>query len=199
MFSQTFSLPFRLLFLFSAYVPPHSRLKLFLEKFSILSCVLNSELPHNSRSDIFLDQNNVFRVQSTYIANCYNYNYYCEPRALSLSCQMFLSSSQTMRTIFRLKILVLEDVQSCPVLVLDRAVHASDASVDHSSLRCHVVEDFNRGLYDYIIATDEVPDLARASEGRKRKRKHGESKKSKKDSEYGVSRGIDFQGLQYRT
>ena len=57
-----------------------------------------------------------------------------------------------------------------------------------------MVEEFNRGLYDYIIATDEVPELARPAEGKKRKRKQGDAKKSRKDAEYGVSRGIDFQG-----
>lgn len=60
--------------------------------------------------------------------------------------------------------------------------------------RCHVVEEFNRGIYDYIIATDEVHTLGRggASSG-----SHGNKKrphKRKRDKEYGVARGIDFQG-----
>ena len=64
------------------------RLKLFLEQFSIKSCVLNSELPLNSRyvlchSDIWFRQTNPF------------------------------------------------------------------------SIRMHIVQEFNKGIYDYIIATDE--------------------------------------------
>lgn len=61
------------------------RLKLFLEQFSIKSCVLNSELPLNSR----------------YIFSCY-------------------SENELM-----------------------------------SSFRYHTVQEFNKGVYDYIIATDE--------------------------------------------
>ncbi len=58
--------------------------------------------------------------------------------------------------------------------------------------RCHVIEQFNKGLYDYVIATDELPDSLvggvsqESTVGKKRKRK---------DKEYSVSRGIDFQGL----
>ncbi|XP_048585056.1 probable ATP-dependent RNA helicase DDX56 isoform X2 [Nematostella vectensis] len=82
------------------------RLKLFLEQFSIKACVLNSELPHNSR--------------------------------------------------------------------------------------LHIVEEFNRDVYDYIIASDEASlDLAPSSHVEKKN-----SKKRKKDKEYGVARGIDFQGVE---
>ena len=57
------------------------------------------------------------------------------------------------------------------------------------------MEEFNRGIYDYIIATDEVRTLGRggASSG-----SHGNRKRSRKwrrDKEYGVARGIDFQGM----
>lgn len=62
------------------------RLKLFLEQFSIKSCVLNSELPLNSRFAVFLGR-----------------------------CTGLLSSNH----------------------------------------RYHVVQEFNKGVYDYIIATDE--------------------------------------------
>ena len=61
--------------------------------------------------------------------------------------------------------------------------------------RCHVVEEFNRGIYDYIIATDEAHSFGRgsASSGShsNKKRPH----KRKRDKEYGVARGIDFQGM----
>ncbi|KAK3714558.1 hypothetical protein QZH41_014227 [Actinostola sp. cb2023] len=104
------------------------RLKLFLEQFSIKTCVLNSELPHNSR--------------------------------------------------------------------------------------LHIVDEFNRDIYDYIVASDEtvfetvgtlriltlscmgylwctVPQEAQFVKSPKNK-----SKKNKKDKEYGVSRGVDFQGVE---
>ena len=60
--------------------------------------------------------------------------------------------------------------------------------------RCHVVEEFNRGIYDYIIATDEAHTL---ENGRANSGSHGNRKKAhkrKRDKEYGVARGIDFQG-----
>ena len=103
------------------------RLKLFLEQFFIKCCVLNSELPHNSR----------YRVRvcvSTYCVHC-------------LDCY-----------------------------------------------RCHVVEEFNRGIYDYIIATDEPVMLSPSQlPGDKGNRKIT-GQKRKRDKEYGVARGIDFQG-----
>ncbi|KFM57019.1 putative ATP-dependent RNA helicase DDX56, partial [Stegodyphus mimosarum] len=52
-----------------------------------------------------------------------------------------------------------------------------------ASCRCHAVTQFNMGLYDIIIASDErIVD----EPGSK-------SKKHKKDKEYSISRGIDFQ------
>ncbi|XP_071447943.1 probable ATP-dependent RNA helicase DDX56 [Hetaerina americana] len=56
-----------------------------------------------------------------------------------------------------------------------------------SSVRCHSVHQFNQGLYDIIIASDEKalddPKMPGTSAGGKRK----------KDHESGVARGIDFQ------
>ena len=61
--------------------------------------------------------------------------------------------------------------------------------------RCHVVNEFNRGIYDYIIATDEGnspgESVGEGPGGSKRV-----SRKRKRDKEYGVARGIDFQGKQ---
>ncbi|XP_077325797.1 putative ATP-dependent RNA helicase DDX56 [Lithobates pipiens] len=62
--------------------------------------------------------------------------------------------------------------------------------------RCHIIAQFNQGFYDYIIATDEH-SLAEPSG--KEKKATGRKKKGKgekgQDSEYGVSRGIDFQNV----
>ena len=56
--------------------------------------------------------------------------------------------------------------------------------------RNHVLQQFNRGLFDYLIATDDVQGDS-AKEGPKSK-----NKKRKKDEESGVTRGIDFKGVK---
>ena len=63
-----------------------------------------------------------------------------------------------------------------------------------SFYRCHVVNEFNRGIYDYIIASDET-GLSSASHCGvgKGSLKFG-SRKRRRDKEYSVARGIDFQG-----
>lgn len=78
--------------------------------------------------------------------------------------------------------------------------------------RVHVVEEFNRNVYDIIIAADEKNDMLgddeaadgegdgakeKAAEGdddaeTETKRPKKKAKKSKGDKEYGVSRGVDF-------
>ena len=91
-------------------------------------------------------------------------------------------------------------------------------------VRCHIVDEFNKGIYDYIIATDENLDSSKSSkcilQTSKKMRisellciilsilnEHAflfnctsafhknKNKGSTKDKEYGVSRGIDFQGM----
>ncbi|KAM4678042.1 putative ATP-dependent RNA helicase DDX56 [Discoglossus pictus] len=63
--------------------------------------------------------------------------------------------------------------------------------------RCHIISQFNQGFYDYIIATDEQSLSEPTGRGRKqegKKKKGGRGEKGQ-DSEYGVSRGIDFQNV----
>ncbi|KAJ6658713.1 hypothetical protein lerEdw1_019873 [Lerista edwardsae] len=63
--------------------------------------------------------------------------------------------------------------------------------------RCHIISQFNRGFYSYIIATDEQ-DLAgpeEPREGRKKRRKGAKAAGRGRDQEYGVSRGVDFQNV----
>ncbi|XP_038071107.1 probable ATP-dependent RNA helicase DDX56 [Patiria miniata] len=57
--------------------------------------------------------------------------------------------------------------------------------------RCHIVEQFNTGLYDIIVASDES-SLGTGKQGGKRKKSKSKKGKSR---EYGVSRGIDFQNV----
>ncbi|GAU89722.1 hypothetical protein RvY_02236 [Ramazzottius varieornatus] len=56
--------------------------------------------------------------------------------------------------------------------------------------RCHIVQQFNDGVYDILIASDEnqLKGKALAQKGMKVSKKKG-------DREYGVSRGIDFQNV----
>ncbi|KAJ6678659.1 ATP-DEPENDENT RNA HELICASE DDX56-RELATED [Salix viminalis] len=62
--------------------------------------------------------------------------------------------------------------------------------------RLHILEEFNAGLFDYLIATDdrETKEKEKANEGslvETRKSK----KQAKQDSEFGVVRGIDFKNV----
>jgi ATP-dependent RNA helicase DDX56/DBP9 len=70
--------------------------------------------------------------------------------------------------------------------------------------RFHIVQEFNRGIYDYIIATDESGDLKSKEQDSEdedqtptqEKTPDSSKKKKKTDSEYGVSRGIDFKNVR---
>lgn len=58
-----------------------------------------------------------------------------------------------------------------------------------STIRCHSVNQFNQGIYDIIVASDEKAlekpgDVKNVIEKKSKRRK---------DKESGVSRGIDFQ------
>ncbi|XP_067928839.1 probable ATP-dependent RNA helicase DDX56 [Watersipora subatra] len=59
--------------------------------------------------------------------------------------------------------------------------------------RCHIVDQFNTGMYDIIIASDESKLDSSASSKPVNKGKKVRSKSHRKDTEYGVARGIDFQ------
>lgn len=59
-----------------------------------------------------------------------------------------------------------------------------------ASIRCHAVTQFNHGIYDIIVASDEKALEDPGSGVQKNDKKKC---KRKKDKESGVSRGIDFQ------
>lgn len=73
--------------------------------------------------------------------------------------------------------------------------------------RLNIIEHFNVGNFDYLIATDEATDMRRQGEhskgddndeNSKNKRSIGKSsKRRKRDGEYGVSRGLDFRGVSF--
>ncbi|KAL2531742.1 DEAD-box ATP-dependent RNA helicase 16 [Abeliophyllum distichum] len=64
--------------------------------------------------------------------------------------------------------------------------------------RLHILEEFNAGLFDYLIANDVNQSIAT---GQNDKESHGAGKKSKRfpkrklDGEFGVVRGIDFKNV----
>ncbi|KAG2498899.1 hypothetical protein HYH03_003090 [Edaphochlamys debaryana] len=72
--------------------------------------------------------------------------------------------------------------------------------------RSHILASFNKGLFDYLIATDDVyapsHDAAKGKGGKRgRKGKGGEEGGAagggaRKDAEFGVTRGIDFKGVR---
>ncbi|THG21596.1 hypothetical protein TEA_019609 [Camellia sinensis var. sinensis] len=63
--------------------------------------------------------------------------------------------------------------------------------------RLHILEEFNAGLFDYLIATDDSQSKKEQADveshvEQKKSRKHA---KRKLDSEFGVVRGIDFKNV----
>mmetsp|Transcript_24996 Transcript_24996/g.35249 ORF Transcript_24996/g.35249 Transcript_24996/m.35249 type:complete len:682 (+) Transcript_24996:59-2104(+) len=68
--------------------------------------------------------------------------------------------------------------------------------------RLNIQEQFNVGNFDYLIATDESADVGgtnsevKSQDGKESISKQGK-KSRKKDSEYGVSRGLDFRNVSF--
>ncbi|KAL4858273.1 DEAD-box ATP-dependent RNA helicase 16 [Chlorella vulgaris] len=70
--------------------------------------------------------------------------------------------------------------------------------------RHHILQEFNRGLFDYLIATDDIhggngddaEDEGRSKRQRKGSGGGGGGKRQRKDEEFGVTRGIDFKGVR---
>merc|ERR1712029_1065084 len=63
-----------------------------------------------------------------------------------------------------------------------------------NSTRCHIVTQFNKGIYEVIVASDEkFLDEGQPDEADKKTDKDKARSKRKRDTESGVSRGIDFQ------
>lgn len=60
--------------------------------------------------------------------------------------------------------------------------------------RLHIVEEFNKNVYNLLIATDDSDNIKEVDE-EDDDQKETTQKKSKQDKEYGVSRGVDFQNV----
>ncbi|KAF5826362.1 DEAD-domain-containing protein [Dunaliella salina] len=72
--------------------------------------------------------------------------------------------------------------------------------------RSHILQSFNRGLFDHLIATDDVhapSHDAAANAGKSKQQRQNDKGKGRgakgkgaqKDEEFGVTRGIDFKGV----
>eukprot|EP00644_Phytophthora_capsici_P010607 jgi/Phyca11/568939/estExt2_Genewise1.C_PHYCAscaffold_300432 len=72
-----------------------------------------------------------------------------------------------------------------------------NAKLPHNS-RQHIIEEFNRGLFDYLIATDDSIDQEGDDNDEQQEKKTVGSKRGRAaDESYGVSRGVDFRGVQF--
>ncbi|OAD74434.1 hypothetical protein PHYBLDRAFT_155269 [Phycomyces blakesleeanus NRRL 1555(-)] len=101
-------------------------------------------------------------------------------------------------------ILFVNDIDRCYKLKLFLEQFSIKSCILNSELplnsRYHIVEEFNRGIYDYLIATDES-ELKGEQDSDDEDKKVEENEKPKKkakiqrDKEYGVSRGVDFQNV----
>lgn len=68
--------------------------------------------------------------------------------------------------------------------------------------RMNIIEQFNIGNFDYLIATDDSADAgkneaAKHEDSDEEDEKKKKPKSRKKDSEYGVSRGLDFRNVSF--
>ncbi|XP_062101503.1 DEAD-box ATP-dependent RNA helicase 16 [Humulus lupulus] len=64
--------------------------------------------------------------------------------------------------------------------------------------RLHILEEFNAGLFDYLIATDDSESKEKEEaniESNNKQKKFRKHAKQKLDSEFGVVRGIDFKNV----
>ena len=86
-----------------------------------------------------------------------------------------------------------------------------NAELPHKS-RSHIIQEFNKGLFDFLIATDESVDKENNSKAEEaideaeesdedgddeEQKKPISKKKIRRDKSYGVARGIDFRGVNY--
>ncbi|KAG2223700.1 hypothetical protein INT45_007278 [Circinella minor] len=102
-------------------------------------------------------------------------------------------------------ILFVNDIDRCYKLKLFLEQFSIRSCVLNSELplnsRYHIVEEFNRGIYDYLIASDEATlkgemdsEDEKDDEDEEQEQSQKNNKKKRGDKEYGVSRGIDFKG-----
>ncbi|GLJ31990.1 hypothetical protein SUGI_0644070 [Cryptomeria japonica] len=128
--------------------------------------------------------------------------------------QIWIACEERDKMLYTLSLLILESVQK-KVLIFVNSIDAGfklklfleqfgiRAAVFNAELpqnsRLHMLEEFNTGMFDYMIATDdskpanfEKEPVKQVMHPIKRSKKH---QKRALDSEYGVVRGIDFKNV----
>jgi Superfamily II DNA and RNA helicases len=66
--------------------------------------------------------------------------------------------------------------------------------------RTHILQEFNRGVYDFMVAADDDANMKETDEEEETEdkaptRESKKKKKDRRDKEFGVVRGIDFQAV----
>ena len=96
-------------------------------------------------------------------------------------------------------LIFINDVDQCYRLKLFLDHFSIKSAVLNSQLpiqsRQHIVEQFNKGVFDVVIASDEAMKSTTKSMPRKKEKKPKKRKRTA-DDEYGVSRGVDFVGIK---
>eukprot|EP00045_Choanoeca_perplexa_P015365 m.192465 g.192465 ORF g.192465 m.192465 type:complete len:550 (+) comp16962_c0_seq5:3-1652(+) len=103
-------------------------------------------------------------------------------------------------------ILFVNSINNCYKLKLFLEGFSIKSCVLNSELplnsRRHIVAQFNKGVYDYIIASDEaiaataMPEAAASSETSAKRAKTDPTTKDQVSGDYGVARGVDFKGVR---
>ncbi|KAI3500284.1 hypothetical protein L1887_36103 [Cichorium endivia] len=107
---------------------------------------------------------------------------------LDLVQKKVLIFTNTIDTSFRLKLYLEQFGIKSAVLNAELPVNS----------RLHILEGFNAGLFDYLIATDDSDSKEKEKTDENKQNEKKKSKKFKKrkaDSEFGVVRGIDFKNV----
>ncbi|KAI5653266.1 hypothetical protein M9H77_30453 [Catharanthus roseus] len=107
---------------------------------------------------------------------------------LELVQKKVLTFTNAIDTSFKLKLFLEQFGIKCAVL---------NAELPQNS-RLHILEEFNAGLFDYLIATDDShPQDKEQNDGESRggQKKSRKVPKQKLDAEFGVVRGIDFKNV----
>uniref|UniRef100_A0A8R1I048 RNA helicase n=1 Tax=Caenorhabditis japonica TaxID=281687 RepID=A0A8R1I048_CAEJA len=126
-----------------------------------------------------------------------------------LTCQSDEEKFAILVAMFKLKLIVgrsiifVNTIDRCYKLMLVLRVFGLKSCILNSAMpansRCHVINQFNEGNYQIVIASDvsdadgsKLTEQIGNSGGREEKKEKSGGKKSKLDKESGVSRGIDF-------
>ena len=83
--------------------------------------------------------------------------------------------------------------RACMRHLLNLVKHSPAADGEHMP-----VQEFNRGIFDYLIATDQPGKYSQGKKGAdsEQGRKGTKRRRTDADDEFGVTRGVDFKGVE---